>query len=255
MIQISTQVPQRTQKNPPLLRAMTTSSFPRQRSGADEQFLEQNPWANPQHPSHQQQRQQLHRQASALSRAATLSSTPAAQRRVVDLTEPHDSASTVADHPSGPNSTMKATPATNEATRITQPGQINPLNRKIEDYTPSRIPGSHGENTSAIQAPFGASTDKGKASHLSKANVNHSPSLPKNLSQDTQNLSALPKPLPFTHTSGSTPAPGLRTSTPGRFSVIKAEDHGHISRRSPMPRFQTPPVSTVPNGSMNRFAA
>ncbi|KAL8870501.1 MAG: hypothetical protein Q9174_003470 [Haloplaca sp. 1 TL-2023] len=62
---------------PPALRASLTANAVLQRpeAVADELFLEQNPWANPQHPAH------LHRQASALSRTNTPSAAPAFNKR------------------------------------------------------------------------------------------------------------------------------------------------------------------------------
>ncbi|KAL8796942.1 MAG: hypothetical protein Q9195_000713 [Heterodermia aff. obscurata] len=86
-----------------------SASFSR-KSTADERFLEQNPWANPQHPAHGH----LQRQRSAVSRPDSPLVTPAPQKRVVDLTVPQGSASTIADPLSGPNSSLAPTPATGE---------------------------------------------------------------------------------------------------------------------------------------------
>lgn len=233
----------------------TTSNFPRQRFGADEHFLEQNPWANPQHPSHHQQLQ-LHQQVSGLSRTATPSSTPAAQRRVVDLTEPQGSASTIPDYPSGPNSAMAATHATGESVNLGQPSLVYAVNNHLHETTPSRITVTSKEGIAAIPGPFDASRDRGKGSQSSKLDQSHSPSLLRHSAQDTQTSKALPKPLPFLQTGGgSSSTPGPRTSTPGRYPIVKAEDQGHVSRHSPMPQYHTPPVSTVANGQLNRFAS
>lgn len=227
----------------------TTSSFSRQRIGADEHFLEQNPWANPQHPSHHQQRQ-LHRQVSGLSRAVTPSLTPVAQRRIVDLTEPQGSASTIAEHTPGQSSSMTATPATAETVSL---GQILATSHNLLDSTPSRLTGSSVKAASANLAPLEASRDKVEGPHMTKMNDGHSPPLGRPPSRDNQTIKTLPKPLPFLHTSsGSSLTSGPRTSTPGRYTVIKIEDPRH----SPMPQHQqTATVSTVANGQMNRFAA
>lgn len=223
-----------------------TASFPRQRPGAEEHFLEQNAWANPQHPAHHQQR--IHRQVSGLSRAATPSSTPAGQRRVVDLTEPQGSASTIAEPQSGPNSSMAPTPATGEAPRPVQSGRDTEMSESIVDSTPSRVVnGSLLDSTPANLAL--------QDSSRAKADKKISPSLLKNMSIDSQTPSALPKPLPFMHTGGSTP--GIRTSTPVRYPVIKAEDAKVGSRNSPISHqfHGAAPVSTASNRKLNRFAA
>lgn len=81
------------------------------RPAAEEQFLEQNPWANPQHPIHQQHLGRLSRQVSDPTRAADMTATPVNQRSTVDLNRPGDSASTIPEQPSGPASSALATPS------------------------------------------------------------------------------------------------------------------------------------------------
>lgn len=109
MIQIKTQLrPTMHNRNPsPLHAAFSTASFSRNRPAAEEQFLEQNAWANSQHPVHQQLHHPLQRQGSQISSSLT---TPAAQRRIVDLSAPKGSASTIADESSVPTSSAVATP-------------------------------------------------------------------------------------------------------------------------------------------------
>lgn len=232
----------------------TTSNFPWQRSGADEHFLEHNPWANPQHPSHHQQLR-LHRQVSGLSQTATPSSTPAAQRRVVDLTEPQGSASTMHDYPSGPNSAIAATPATGESVYLGQSSQSYAVNNHLHETSPSRVTMASKEAIMANSGPFDALRERGNGSQSSKLDKSHSPSLLRHSSQDTQTFKALPKPLPFLQTGGgSSSTPGPRTSTPGRYPIVKAEDQGHISRRSPMPQYHAPPVSAVATNHLIPFA-
>jgi hypothetical protein len=58
-------------------------------AAAEEQFLESTPWANPRHPSHQESRY-----PPGSSRVPSYQ-TPAGQRRMVDLTAPNGSASTI----------------------------------------------------------------------------------------------------------------------------------------------------------------
>lgn len=87
-----------------------SASFSRQKSSTDERFLEQNPWANPQHPAHGH----LQRQRSAMSRPESPVITPAPQKRVIDLTAQQGSASTIAEPSSAQNSSAFPTPATGE---------------------------------------------------------------------------------------------------------------------------------------------
>lgn len=68
-------------------------------AAAEEQFLESTPWANPRHPAHQESRY-----TSGPSRVPSYQ-TPAGQRRVVDLTAPNGSASTIEATSNPPSST------------------------------------------------------------------------------------------------------------------------------------------------------
>ncbi|KAJ0421045.1 transcriptional regulatory protein Dep1 [Aspergillus carlsbadensis] len=71
---------------------------------AEEAFLEQTPWANPQHPIHQHQHLSHRAQNRILdsSRAPTFA-TPAGQTRMVDVNAPNGSASTIAENSSANN--------------------------------------------------------------------------------------------------------------------------------------------------------
>lgn len=77
------------------------------RTAAEEAFLEQTPWANPQHPIHQQQMQVP--QTQAFERAPPFT-TPAAQKRMVDINAPNGSASTIPENASAANSSTNNTP-------------------------------------------------------------------------------------------------------------------------------------------------
>lgn len=93
--------------------AMSSNVF---RTAAEEAFLEQTPWANPQHPIHQQQAQhqypQTHRPPARPFEPPQSSSfaTPAAQKRVVDVNAPNGSASTIPENASAANSSVNNTP-------------------------------------------------------------------------------------------------------------------------------------------------
>ncbi|KAI9819579.1 MAG: hypothetical protein M1827_007029 [Pycnora praestabilis] len=68
----------------PLPTMLSTPPIPRLKPAAEEQFLEQTPWANPQHPVHQQHIQQLQRKAVQQPRAESPISVSAIQKRSVD---------------------------------------------------------------------------------------------------------------------------------------------------------------------------
>ncbi|KAH7372349.1 Sds3-like-domain-containing protein [Pyrenochaeta sp. MPI-SDFR-AT-0127] len=70
-------------------------------AAAEEQFLESTPWANPRHPSHQETRY-----SSGPSHVPSYQ-TPAGQRRVIDLTAPNGSASTIEATSNPPSSTAQ----------------------------------------------------------------------------------------------------------------------------------------------------
>jgi len=72
-------------------------------AAAEEQFLESTPWANPRHPSHQEARY-----GPGPSRVPSYQ-TPAGQRRIVDLTAPNGSASTIEAHSNPPSSNAHTT--------------------------------------------------------------------------------------------------------------------------------------------------
>ncbi|KAL4765196.1 uncharacterized protein BDW70DRAFT_83556 [Aspergillus foveolatus] len=73
-------------------------------TSAEEAFLEQTPWANPQHPYHQHQNLS-HRPQNRIMDNSRMSAfaTPAGQMRVVDVNAPNGSASTIAENSSANN--------------------------------------------------------------------------------------------------------------------------------------------------------
>ncbi|OOF96304.1 hypothetical protein ASPCADRAFT_144586 [Aspergillus carbonarius ITEM 5010] len=81
--------------------AMSSNVF---RTAAEEAFLEQTPWANPQHPIHQHQQMPQRPQSRVFENPrAPVYTTPAAQKRVVDIHAPNGSASTIAENSSANN--------------------------------------------------------------------------------------------------------------------------------------------------------
>ncbi|CAG7950096.1 unnamed protein product [Penicillium nalgiovense] len=96
---------------------MSTMSSNAFRSAAEEAFLEQTPWANPQHPIHQQQHQQQQHSQPPRPQGRTFEhpqpssyATPAAQKRMVDINAPNGSASTIPENASAANSSANNTP-------------------------------------------------------------------------------------------------------------------------------------------------
>lgn len=88
------------------------------RPAAEEQFLEQNPWANPQHPIHLQHIGRLSRRISDQTQVADTTVTPATQKSLADPNRPAGSASTILDHLSAQASSTLATPlSTNDGFR------------------------------------------------------------------------------------------------------------------------------------------
>ncbi|KAL6239379.1 hypothetical protein BDW75DRAFT_138860 [Aspergillus navahoensis] len=73
-------------------------------TSAEEAFLEQTPWANPQHPYHQHQNMS-HRSQNRIMDNSRVSvfATPAGQMRMVDVSAPNGSASTIAENSSANN--------------------------------------------------------------------------------------------------------------------------------------------------------
>ncbi|KAJ5612652.1 hypothetical protein N7510_005846 [Penicillium lagena] len=120
--------------------AMSSMSSNVFRTAAEEAFLEQTPWANPQHPIHQQQMQQQAQRPQASSYT-----TPAAQKRVVDINAPNGSASTIPENPSAANSSANNTPyGTEQEPRQPQGPFSNP------DYDAERKPGYRDPSSSPL---------------------------------------------------------------------------------------------------------
>lgn len=232
--------PQPTISRPSLT---ASSSLSRQKS-ADERFLEQNPWANPQHPVHGH----LQRQRSALSRPESPLVTPAPPNRVIDLTGVQGSVSTIAETQSGPNLSMAPTPLTAEqGTRVSKihngggihSTPIKPPEQPNDNDVPVSDVRDHAtgpmKHHSAHQP--GHIATHSKKSHVYGAGPSHS-------------VPVEQRPSAF-YTKKSTP------SSPSRFPTVKAEEPTHGMHQSPLSHaYQTPtPVSTGAHGQVHRFGA
>lgn len=205
------------------------STFGRPQPAAEDQFIQQNAWANPQHPAHQK-----HRQASVFSQAATTSATPANQKRVV---EPHGSASTIADHPSGPNSSLFPTPAMEEIGRDAHSAVNHAIPPPIMDTTPSKI--TDGISSLLQSGEKSAIASRNEAGSGFKLFSSQPPS------RDVHNLDAPSKSLPSIQSGES-----ARMSPPLRNPIIKAEESGNIYGHSVVGQQSQGPlvVSAVSNG-------
>lgn len=91
----------------PYVRPYNNRNVAADEAAAEEQFIERTPWANPQHPMHQQQ-PHYHGATAGPSRAnGQTYQTPAGQRRVVDIHAPGGSASTIEITSNPPSSTAQ----------------------------------------------------------------------------------------------------------------------------------------------------
>ena len=129
---------------PPQFNRMQSSLLGQARTNpvAEEQFLEQTPWANPQHPAHQQQQMNpAFRRFSHQQRPHSPYRTPAAQHRDSENIN-HGSASTIPDGFSAQGSSMAATPATGENNNMASIHRAGPYQETPSRAPPSELQGS-----------------------------------------------------------------------------------------------------------------
>ncbi|OCK77611.1 hypothetical protein K432DRAFT_303785 [Lepidopterella palustris CBS 459.81] len=163
-------------------------------AAAEEQFIEQTPWANPQHPAHHQS----HYQGIAVAPPRTVSQnyhTPVAQRRMVDVGAPNGSASTIDMLSNTPSSAVAPGQAAqdqahqiNEADSPVLPMKRHPIYSEgnvaaDERRTLIDIPGSQSQNISSLaresyssthhlfSPPAATHTDNGKDEHETSRGV------------------------------------------------------------------------------------
>ena len=243
MISQITLHPQQAQATMPRPTLPASSALSRQKSTADEWFLEQNPWANAQHPAHSQ----LQRQRSALSRPESPLVTPTPQKRVIDLTVLQDSASTI---PENPSSSMTVTPATAEQQskssrmngRVASNSHLIDMLAKAPDMrsdnrssphalTRNELPKEQPSNHIVSQEPARTKTH-------TKSHTHHA-----NMSNNTTYLETIPNPK------------DNRTATPPSFATVKAEDTIQGLHQSPLlHHYPTPaPVSGGANGQVHQL--
>ncbi|KAI4279152.1 MAG: hypothetical protein LQ337_000493 [Flavoplaca oasis] len=245
------QPPAARARQPPSLRASLSATAVLQRSKAvaDEHFLEQNPWANPQHPAH------LHRQASGLSRTASPLAYSATQKRPLDSTTGMRSTPTPAGAPSGPRSAEgAATDHTELQMRIDKQRLIPDTSDAVSSSRPSKeVPVAKESQRRRLQ--------KSNATSLSGSERAHGSVAGRTPGQEILGRPYMPR-QPFKGNSPSSATASVSAlaskgpvSPPNRFPMIKAEDLARLSGRSPPTQQYQQPVQVAVNGGIDRFRA
>jgi hypothetical protein len=110
-------------------------------AAAEEQFLESTPWANPRHPSHQESRY-----PPGPSRVPSYQ-TPAGQRRMVDLSAPNGSASTIEANSNPPSSNAHNT---NGLLGEAESPVLHMKRAPVDHITYAETPGSDPRNNMGV---------------------------------------------------------------------------------------------------------
>ncbi|KAL8943543.1 MAG: hypothetical protein Q9216_001001 [Gyalolechia sp. 2 TL-2023] len=242
-------------RHPPSLRAnlSSTAVFPRPKAFADEHFLEQNPWANPQHPAH------LHRQASTTSRAVSPLVAPALQRQPI---EPNRNAQAVSAH-------LEAESRPYFPSRFTlAPGQQDGGLRKVKlDAGAGTRPGARTSTPNRLLPPVGESlttdpgnqrdrSEKPKVPPMTASEKTRSPGVGRSQGQDSHIKSRVPNKMPRETDSPSLASESKLPASPSsRLSNIKDADITHLPNQSPAPQQYHRPVSVnlAAHGAGDRF--
>ncbi|KAL8639595.1 MAG: hypothetical protein Q9228_003390 [Teloschistes exilis] len=235
-------------RHPPALRTSLTANavLQRPKAGADEHFLEQNPWANPQHPAH------LHRQASALSRTASPLSNPVLTKRDSGTNSSAKQASTAAEgqarlHLSTGSSSAAVQPDRDSKTAR----QAYSARRELDAPMgmPAGLPQAADESLTPLVGRQQSRLQESKNSPLTileKFNRRvtdeihlrpYVPRMARKADSPNPNAALIPK-VPTT------------ASPSNRFPVIKAEDIARLPGRSPTPQHyhRQLPVNGAANG-------
>ncbi|KIV85889.1 hypothetical protein PV11_01541 [Exophiala sideris] len=173
---------------------------------AEEQFLEQTPWANPQHPIHRLSRQNSNR--SPLNEFLT----PANQQRTTEALQPAGSASTIADPAAHASSVINTphdgqsstTKLENQAGTSYQINSVSPLDTR-------RIVGDGSEAQGKESRDF--------ASSPLNARVHLAGSPPRATSARPDKMTRLGNDSPFKHANNAGITAGSGFSGTGRFSI------------------------------------
>ena len=225
----------------------------RSKAVADEHFLEQNPWANPQHAAH------LHRQASGLSRTASPLACTTTQKRPLDSTTGMRSTPTPAGAPSGPGSAVgAATDHPELETRMNKQRLMPDTSDAVSLSTSSKeVPVAKESQRGRLQ--------KNKATPLSGSERAHGSVAGRTPGQEILGRPYMPRqPFKGNSPSSATASAAVSASAsaskpplspPNRFPMIKAEDLARLSGRSPPTQQYQQPVQVAVNGGIDRFRA
>ncbi|KAL8813717.1 MAG: hypothetical protein Q9223_000473 [Gallowayella weberi] len=239
-------------RHPPSLRTSLSASavLQRSKSATDEHFLEQNPWANPQHPVH------LHRQPPALSRTGSPPATSAAQKRPsagLRLT-------TIVAEPSSGRS-VEANSAIDQREKD---GQINSHGSTVRyghgacSSTPSRHTQVSKESQTPRPETLQARLQTNKSSSLTEPEKAFALIGGGKAVQEIHVRPYMPRvscKADSLHHVGSASVPRGSAVPSGRFPMIKAEDIPCLPGSSPTPQHYHQAVSVGVNGGVDRFAA
>ena len=140
---------------PPVRVNSSMSNVSKPRPDAEVDFLQQTPWANPQHPVHHQPLNIAHRQISHHSRPQSPFVTPTAHRRTIDTSQSVVPPFTVSDLTSVHESAVVPTPSSMD------PSQSVRLSNGLTPHTPLKPPGIAQQEASAQTSPKSGTAEKG----------------------------------------------------------------------------------------------
>ncbi|KAL9601402.1 MAG: hypothetical protein Q9219_002578 [cf. Caloplaca sp. 3 TL-2023] len=233
---IGQQLPAQLARHPPALRSSLSANavLSRPQAVTDEHFLEQNPWANPQHPAH------LHRQASAISRTVSPLVAPASQKRPAELIGRHKAAS--AAQPLRSSMGMKSGPVA-EAD----------VNTGLD--TPTRIlPPSSGSSNIRPESII-ARPERPRTTLLTALEKANSSGTSRNQAQEMHVKPYIPKMPRKTDSQSSALVSRLPTSPSTRFPTLQAEDFTRLPDQSSIAQQHNHPASLSANmnGAGDRY--
>ncbi|KAA6409729.1 MAG: transcriptional regulatory DEP1 [Lasallia pustulata] len=246
-IKESIRPPQPNAAPPVRITLSASASLSRLQPAAEEQFLEQNPWANAQHPAHQIY-QHPQRQIYSLSGPPSPVSSPAAQRRITDVNVSNGSASTNAEQYSFPTSSIGPTPYTGDKGRVFSLPNRTPDNEGAVLYTPSKLAATGIKSNASERAVANSPPEQGHkivAAGSRPGTFSNSPPYQARKSSTTEQ-----------ETLGKRAASSIGPS-PFRYSTVKAEDPLDSSHHSPnSAHFHIPARTGITNGvESGRFGA
>ncbi|KAL8952076.1 MAG: hypothetical protein Q9222_001987 [Ikaeria aurantiellina] len=241
---------------PPSLRASLSAQagLQRPKSTAEEHFLEQNPWANPQHPAH------LHRQASALSRTASPLAAPLLAKQPSESNLVSMSSSTPAEKRPRPKVSAAPISHTKQHTRNTNAVEDRidaGLAQVPQAATSSKPPAAPNESQTPHPDTQSRHVMANKLSPFTTTERANTILSGRNQGSEIHVRPYIPKMLHRTDSPSSVAASKIPSSPSSRLPIIKAEDNPYLSVRSPTSQHYQRPVSmeVTTNGIGDRFAS